>query len=800
MQRNRLTTGGIELLLVAGLLGACAPRAEAGAFAIGGGMQSNKSGGTNYIVHTFSTPGTYTFTVIAGGDAEIYAWGGGGSGGYNTGSGAGGGGAAARGRIMLATGTYSIVVGGGGASMAPGVSGTRPNGGGGMAGNAGHGGQGGGYSGIFSYSVAQSNALLIAGGGGGGAWEGAAGGAGGGTHGVAGGAGGVAGGAGGSQTAAGVGPDGTTAAGALLGGDCGASGDGGGGGGGGGGYWGGGAGSSVNPGSAGGGGSSYAHPARVTGAVVSGSDATPGDSSNPLRGSAGTGGASGNNAGGSGRVVVRYAAVAHGTQAEGGTVTTYSENGTNYAIHVFDAQGTTNLRVSIGGKFQVYAWGGGGGGGQSSGTGGGGGAAQGTLTAVPGTYAIVVGGGGDYRPAPGGVGTRPEGGGGFPGAIGGGGQGGGYSGIFAKSVAQSNALLIAGGGGGGGYAGNGGPGGGITTGSDGSGPNAGAGGSPTAGGMGAGGAGSGSALLGGDAGVAGDQGGGGGGGGGYFGGGAGFNGDNPPGNSGGGGGSGYCHPKLVSSVRLTPASESTPGDSTHPFRGGTAGNGGALNGAGSGGIVIVRYPAVAAIVNAAATDVTTGGATFNGWLVSTGAWATTVYVLWGEENGAATGRWAHTNWWKAGDWKSDTHPATNISLAPNRMYHYTFGAANATTNVAADAPVSFLTGAVGVKTSKRESSESSPADFIIFRPATATSGALAVNYTLAGTAINGRDYDRLDSPAIIPAGASEARLPVVPGFNFGDTRAKVVSLTIAPGAYAAGMQSNATIGTRAEAP
>ncbi|MBM4142454.1 MAG: hypothetical protein FJ225_02500 [Lentisphaerae bacterium] len=177
--------------------------------------------------------------------------------------------------------------------------------------------------------------------------------------------------------------------------------------------------------------------------------------------------------------------------------------------------------------------------------------------------------------------------------------------------------------------------------------------------------------------------------------------------------------------------------------------------------------------------------------------ATTVYVLWGEENGAATGAWAHTNRWKEGAWKNDSRPATNISLTPDRMYYYTFGVADAKTNVVAADPVSLLSGAVGVKASRRESSEDKPADFVIFRPATATDGALAVNFTLGGTGGNDRDYDLIESPVVIPAGASEARLTVVPSFRFGDQVPKSVTLSIAPGNYVIGVQSNASILTRA---
>ena len=207
-------------------------------------------------------------------------------------------------------------------------------------------------------------------------------------------------------------------------------------------------------------------------------------------------------------------------------------------------------------------------------------------------------------------------------------------------------------------------------------------------------------------------------------------------------------------------------------------------------------PNAPAIRNQPVAAVTTNSATFNGLLASAGSSACTVCVLWGEEDGAVTGAWAHTNQWRVGAWGNDTRPSTNISLTPDRICYYTFGASNATTNVVAADPVSFLAGAVGVKTSRRESSEDQTASFVIYRPATATNGVLAVNFTLGGTGESGRDYDPIVSPAVIPPGASEVRLPVVPSFSFGDTRPKMVTLSIAPGGYVIGVQNNATILTR----
>jgi len=263
---------------------------------------------------------------------EMYAWGGGGGG-----IGTGGGGGAAYGVYAMPIGTaHAVVVGGGGTSQGPNTNpGSTVPGGGGLAPTIGFAGQGGGYSGIFTTSALQANALLIAGGGGGSGYS-AAGGAGGGTTGADGAGSNV--GAGGTQSAGGLGGNaqgGATDGSALQGGTSGSTGDQGGGGGGGGGDWGGGSGwngDSPAGNSGGGGGSGYFKSGTVTSAVLTaGSGSTPGDSSNALRGTYGNGGSSGS--GNQGVFIIRYTGSQRGT---GGTVT--SSGG--YTYHTFTTAGT----------------------------------------------------------------------------------------------------------------------------------------------------------------------------------------------------------------------------------------------------------------------------------------------------------------------------------------------------------------------------------------------------------------------------------------------------------------------------
>jgi hypothetical protein len=282
---------------------------------------------------------SYLSPVSSGYLANLTIWGGGGGATYsgNTTGGGGGGAGAATGSLVFTSGTaYAVVIGGGGASQGAGAGpGTAPTGGGGTAGSTGYGGQGGGYSGLFLTSASQANAYLIAGGGGGGG-EGGIGGYGGGTTGSAGANGTNTGGGGGTQSAGGAASNGGGAAGsALQGGSPGSSGDGGGGGAGGGGYWGGGSGAGTNPtGAAGGGGSGYYNPSLIINAVLySGSGSTPGNSSDPLRGTYGNGGATHGNNGNQGVVIVWYPGAQRGT---GGTITSSAGN----TYHTFTTAGT----------------------------------------------------------------------------------------------------------------------------------------------------------------------------------------------------------------------------------------------------------------------------------------------------------------------------------------------------------------------------------------------------------------------------------------------------------------------------
>jgi len=94
-----------------------------GVAATGGTVTDITIGGIAYRVHSFTTVGTSTFTVTGGGEVEYLIVAGGGSGatsGSSTGraGGGGGGGGVVPGTLEIAAGSYTVVVGAGGAAIA----------------------------------------------------------------------------------------------------------------------------------------------------------------------------------------------------------------------------------------------------------------------------------------------------------------------------------------------------------------------------------------------------------------------------------------------------------------------------------------------------------------------------------------------------------------------------------------------------------------------------------------------------------------------------------------------------------
>jgi hypothetical protein len=264
-----------------------------------------------YVIHTFTSAGTFDSTNLGTANVEAFIWGGAGGGqnGSPWGFGSnGGGGGFAGGTISMSPGIKIIKVGGRGRSYSSAVPESAGTG------NTWGNGSGGGLSGVFNNNTYnQGNALLIAGGGGGAGASRTSGagnvaGAGGGTNGVDGSSPYAGGhnGRGGTQSAGGATPSGNSGSGAgALQGGTGASPYGGGGGGG---YFGGSGGGYVEPETmgGGGGGSGFFNSSLVSSpTLTAGSGINPGNSGSPFRGTAGVAGAQTDNST-AGIVVLRY--------------------------------------------------------------------------------------------------------------------------------------------------------------------------------------------------------------------------------------------------------------------------------------------------------------------------------------------------------------------------------------------------------------------------------------------------------------------------------------------------------------
>ncbi len=377
------------------LTGAGSTIPAAGRFAAvsGGTTSTYTDSGVTYQVQTFTASGT--LTVASSGLVDILIIGGGG-GGSQYGAGGGGGGHLFATSGYFSAGTYTVVVGAGGAAGPGGtiegrfgrsggasVCGSYVSPGGGSGGSSNTtgwlGGSGGGGSELAGAGGAGISGIGNSGGAGASASAGGGGGAG-----AAGAAGTTnVGGAGGNGLSSSINGTATTRAG-----------------GGGGGAWG----STGGAAGSGGGGAGSSSGSAGAGTVNTG-------------GGGGGSGAGASAAGGSGIVIVRTVtagAAPSGVVASGGTQTTYTGNGTNgvngrnYVVQRFNANGT--LTVTQPGYADVLiVSGGSGGGGEYASSGAGGGITFGNVYLGSGSYSVVVGAGSTLSGAtatgnPGGIG------------------------------------------------------------------------------------------------------------------------------------------------------------------------------------------------------------------------------------------------------------------------------------------------------------------------------------------------------------------------------------------------------------
>jgi hypothetical protein len=138
-----------------------------------------------------------------------------------------------------------------------------------------------------------------------------------------------------------------------------------------------------------------------------------------------------------------------------------------------------------------------------------------------------------------------------------------------------------------------------------------------------------------------------------------------------------------------------------------------------------------------------------------------------------------------------------LTLAANAAY--TVGSANSATITIADddstpPPPTLPTVTVVATDASASEAGPNPGEFTIARTGS-TASALAVNYTLGGTASNGTDYNTLGTSVTIPAGATSATVTVVPKADTLNESTETVILTLSANAnYTVGSPNNATVG------
>lgn len=174
-----------------------------------------------------------------------------------------------------------------------------------------------------------------------------------------------------------------------------------------------------------------------------------------------------------------------------------------------------------------------------------------------------------------------------------------------------------------------------------------------------------------------------------------------------------------------------------------------------------------------------------------------VWAYWNTVNGG-TNAAAWTNTAYVGSYTNctPTNLACTAGLSSNTLYYFTFRATNVCGDLWATNVQTFLTGQVTIQATDPDASEVGPdtGQFTVYRPVTATNGALAVNYAIGGTAGNGVDYQALSGSVIIPDGATNATITVTPIPDLEWTEPdETVALTLLPGAYLVGSPSNAVV-------
>lgn len=241
---------------------------------------------------------------------------------------------------------------------------------------------------------------------------------------------------------------------------------------------------------------------------------------------------------------------------------------------------------------------------------------------------------------------------------------------------------------------------------------------------------------------------------------------------------------------------------TSSYSGTTNVSGGIATNSGTAGTITVQILAppvyTPQVSNTSATVLSATTATLGGVLTSTGSAPPQVTVYWGPVDAVSNkAGWAHSA--SFGLFAAGPLPAayaTNISLLPdtNAFCYYRYYASNEAGEVWA--PVaSLMSSEVWLTPAAATASQFGPLSgtITVARASALTNEALAVNYTLGGSATSGVDFQSLSGSVLLPAGVATAPLVVTPIIHRTIEGSREVVVTLASGGYLAGASNQATV-------
>jgi len=143
------------------------------------------------------------------------------------------------------------------------------------------------------------------------------------------------------------------------------------------------------------------------------------------------------------------------------------------------------------------------------------------------------------------------------------------------------------------------------------------------------------------------------------------------------------------------------------------------------------------------------------------------------------------------DFEGDEYLNLNLQTSANYVLE---GSTSATVSIADnDKPTVSIVASDANAAETLSTETANTGEFTITRTGT-TANSLTLNYTVAGTATNGSDYNSLGSTIVIPAGASSVTIPIIPIDNFTLESTETVVLNLSTDtAYNLGTNNSATV-------